>query len=120
MKLLKPLIVSGLTIFFLAYLLPTVSYMDWTTLALATVTLTLLNKIVRPILKILFLPINIVTLGLFSVILNVALLWLVTYLVPGFNIAAMTLFGVEFNNFFSLLIISAVIGLFQSFLGFLL
>ena len=120
MKLLKPLIVSGLTLFLLAYFLPTVSYMDWTTLILATVVLTLLNKFVRPILKILFLPINIVTLGLFSIILNVALLWLVTYLVPGFHIEAMSLFGAEFNEFFSLFIVSAMIGLFQSFLGFLL
>ncbi|MBU0576284.1 phage holin family protein [Patescibacteria group bacterium] len=120
MKLLKPLINSGLALFLLAYFLPTVSFMDWTTLILAAFVLTLLNKIIRPILKILFLPINIVTLGLFSVVLNVALLWLVTYLVPGFHIEAMALFGVEFNEFFSLLIVSALIGLFQSFLGFLL
>ncbi len=120
MKLLKPIIVSGLTIFLLAYFIPTISYMNWTTLILAAVVMTLLNKIIRPILKILFLPINIVTLGLFSVVLNVALLWLVTYLVPGFHIEAMTILGVEFNEFFSLVIVSALIGLFQSFLGFLL
>jgi len=120
MKLLKPLITSTITIFLLAYFLPTVSYMNWTTLALAAVVLTLLNKIIRPVLKILFLPINIVTLGLFSLVLNVALLWLVTYLVPGFHIEVMTLLGVQFNEFFSLLIVSALIGLFQNFLGFLL
>ncbi|MBT3249187.1 MAG: phage holin family protein [Candidatus Pacebacteria bacterium] len=120
MKLLKPLITSTLTIFLLAYFLPTVSYMNWTTLALAAVVLTLLNKIARPVLKILFLPINVVTLGLFSVVLNVALLWLVTYLVPGFHIEAMTLLGVQFNEFFSLLIVSTLIGVFQNFLGFLL
>jgi putative membrane protein len=120
MKLLKPLITSTITIFLLAYFLPTVSYMNWTTLALAAVVLTLLNKIIRPVLKILFLTINIVTLGLFSLVLNVALLWLVTYLVPGFHIEVMTLLGVQFNEFFSLLIVSALIGLFQNFLGFLL
>ncbi len=120
MKLFKPLITSALTIFLLAYFLPTVSYMSWTTLALAAITLTLLNKVARPILKILFLPINVVTLGLFSVVLNVALLWLVTYLVPGFHIEAMMLLGIQFNEFFSLLIVSTMIGIFQNFLGFLL
>lgn len=120
MKLLKPLIVSTLTIFTLAYFLPTISYMDWTTLILAALVMTLLNKIAKPILKILFLPINIVTLGLFSVILNVVLLWLVTYLVPGFHIEAMILLGVSFNEFMSLLIVSLLIGVFQNFFGFLL
>lgn len=120
MKLLKPIIASGLTLFLLAYFLPTISYMNWTALILAAVVLTLLNRIVRPILKILFLPINIVTLGLFSVVLNVGLLWLVTYLVPGFHIEAMTVLGVSFNEFFSLLIVSILISLFQSFLSFLL
>lgn len=120
MKLLKPIIISGLTIFLLAYFLPTVSYMNWTTLILAAVTLTLVNKIVRPLLKVLFLPINVVTLGLFSIVLNVALLWLVTYLVPGFHIEAMTVLGVQFNDFFSLFIVSIMISVFQNFLGFLL
>lgn len=120
MKLLKPIINSIITIFFLAYFLPTISYMDWTTLVLAAVVMTLLNKIARPILKILFLPINVITLGLFSVVLNVILLWLVTYLVPGFHIDAMSIMGVEFNEFFSLVIVSFLIGVFQSFLGFFL
>lgn len=120
MNLLKSLIVSALTIFVLAYFLPTVSYFDWTTLILAALVMTLINKIAKPVLKILFLPINIVTLGLFSVILNVILLWLVTYLVPGFNIEPMVLLGIEFNEFFSLLIVSMLISLFQNFFGFLL
>lgn len=120
MKLLKPIIISGLTIFLLAYFIPTITYLNWTTLILAAVVLTLVNRIVRPIIKVLFLPINVITLGLFSIVINVALLWLVTYLVPGFHIEAMAILGVNFNEFFSLLIVSILIGLFQSFLGFLL
>lgn len=115
MKLLKPLIATGLTIFILAYLLPTVSYMDWTTLILASLVLTLLNKIIRPMLKLLFLPINIITLGLFSLVINVAVLWLATYLVPGFNIDSMVILGISFNQFFSLLIVSILIGFVQGF-----
>ena len=120
MKLLKPIIISGLTLFLLAYFIPTITYLNWTTLILAAVVLTLVNRIVRPIIKVLFLPINVITLGLFSIVINVALLWLVTYLVPGFHIEAMSILGVDFNEFFSLLIVSVLIGLFQSFLGFLL
>lgn len=120
MNLLKPLINAGLTFFILAYFLPTVSYLDWTTLILAAVIFTILNHIIKPILKILFLPINIITLGLFSIVINVALLWLVTYLVPGFHIESMVLFGVQLNQFFSLLVISTLLGFLQSLIGILL
>jgi putative membrane protein len=120
MGLLKPIISTIVTIFILAWLLPTVSYLNWTTLILAGVVLTLLQKIVRPILKLLFLPINIVTLGLFSVVLNVFLLWLATYLVPGFQIQPMTLLGVQLGSFFSLLVVSIFLGFLQGIVGLVL
>ena len=120
MKLLKPIITSIITIFVLAWYLPTVSYANWTTLILAALVLTLLQKIARPVLKILFLPINIVTLGLFSVVINVVLIWLATYLVPGFVIEPMILFGVSLNQFFSLVFVSFLIGFLQSIIGFIL
>ena len=56
----------------------------------------ILNMFVKPILSILTLPITIITLGLFSFVINVALLYLAAYLVPGFfieGILAALLFG---------------------------
>jgi putative membrane protein len=120
MKLLKPFIITVATIFILAYVLPTISYLDFTTLIIAGLVLTLLQKIARPILNLLFLPINLVTLGLFSMVINVALLWLATYLVPGFEIQSMVIAGVELNQFFSLLVISFLISFLQNLIGFFL
>ncbi len=120
MHLLKPIVVSAVTIFILAWFSPSVSYLDWTTLLLAAVVLTLLNRVAKPILNLLFLPINIVTLGIFSVIINVALIWLVTYLVPGFSIEAITLFGYELNTFMTLVVVSVALGLLQNVIGFIL
>lgn len=120
MGLLKPIIATAATIFILAWLLPTVSFLNLTTLLIASVVLTLLQKIARPILNILFLPINLVTLGIFSVIINISLLWLATYLVPGFEIQSMTIAGVDLNQFFSLLVISFLISFFQNLIGFFL
>jgi putative membrane protein len=118
MKLLKPLISTGLTIFLVSYLLPTVSFSDnWVTLVLAAIVLTLLQKIIKPILKILFLPVNVITLGLFSLVINVTVLWLATYLVPGFRIENMILFDQHLNHFFSLLVVSFVLGVTQSVVG---
>ncbi len=117
MKILKSILITGLSIALLAYLLPTVSYQNLTALILASIVLTLLNKIVKPILKILFLPVNIVTLGLFSWVINLALLALATYLVPGFQIKAMVLFGQPIGWLGSLFITSFLIAIAQSFIG---
>jgi len=45
-----------------------------------------INTVVKPIVTILTLPINIITLGLFSVILNGLFFWFVAVLVSGFSI----------------------------------
>lgn len=120
MMILKPFIATALTLAVLSYFLPNVSFMHWTTLVIAALVVTLLNKIVRPILKILFLPINIVTLGLFSIVINVGLLWLATYLVPGFQINNLSLFGTDLNQFMSLLVVSVILGFVQGFFALIL
>ena len=44
-----------------------------------------MNAIVRPIAFILTLPITILTLGLFLLVLNAAMVWLVNKIIPGFQ-----------------------------------
>lgn len=51
---------------------------------LAAGFLGIVNAVIRPIVLILTLPINILTLGLFTLVINAALLELVAYVVPGF------------------------------------
>lgn len=120
MKLLKPVITYVLTIAVLAWAIPSISYTNVTTLILASFVLALLQKVAKPVLKILFLPINVVTLGLFSLVINVFILWLATYLVPGFSIDNLVVFGVHLNQFFSLLFVSFLIGFMQGIFGFIL
>ncbi len=50
---------------------------------LAAVVLSLLNAVVRPILLLLTLPINILTLGLFTFLINGFLFWLTSRLLSG-------------------------------------
>ncbi len=45
------------------------------------------NLTIKPIISLLTLPINILTLGIFGIVLNGAILWFFTYVVPGFHIA---------------------------------
>ena len=120
MKLLKPIIAAAVTLAILAWFLPTVTIANWTAMIIAGIVMVLINKILKPILKLLFLPINIVTLGLFSIVINVAMLWLVTYLVPGFHISKMVLLGVPLNQFMSILVVSILIGFVNNFVSFVL
>jgi len=53
---------------------------------IAGLVLGLFNLIVKPIIKIFSLPINILTLGLFNIIINAGMLWLVDLIIKGLEI----------------------------------
>ncbi len=83
MKLLFQWIISTVAILIAAYIVPGVS-VTLQGAIVAAVVLGALNLFVRPILLLIALPITIVTLGLFSLVVNAGLVLLVAYLVPGF------------------------------------
>jgi putative membrane protein len=58
----------------------------WTLLA-AALLLGIMNAVVRPIAIVLTLPLSILTLGLFLLVINAAMLGLVSWLLDGFEIA---------------------------------
>ncbi|MDE2030913.1 MAG: phage holin family protein [Patescibacteria group bacterium] len=55
--------------------------------------LTLFNMFIKPIINILTLPINIVTLGIFSLVINGLLFWYLGTIIKGFTV---TTFGAAF------------------------
>lgn len=61
---------------------------DPTTLLAAALLLGIVNGFVRPIAIVLTFPITIVTLGLFLLVINAAMLGLVAWFLPGFHIAS--------------------------------
>jgi putative membrane protein len=69
-----------------AQVLPGVAFNDATTLIIAAVLLGLVNAIVRPIVVILTLPFTIITLGLFLLVVNAAMIGLVAALLRGFTV----------------------------------
>ena len=72
------------------------------TLVLAGVLLGLVNAVIRPIAIILTLPMTILTLGLFLLVINAAMIGLVAWMLPGMHVAG---FGAAF---WTALICSAV------------
>ncbi len=115
--MIKTLINTIITLSVLAFFFPNISFSDWSVILLAGVVLTLINLVVKPILKLLTLPINVVTFGLFSGVINVGLLWLATWLVPGFEIKPMTVGGIYLGYLGTLVVVLALISLTQSLVG---
>jgi putative membrane protein len=56
---------------------------------IAAAVLGLVNMTVRPVLFVLTLPVTLVTLGLFTFVLNAMMLGLAAWLVPGFSIGSL-------------------------------
>ncbi|MBI1871892.1 phage holin family protein [Candidatus Collierbacteria bacterium] len=65
----------------------------------AAVVWTLLNKVIKPIIKLLLLPINLITLGLFSWVINVFTLYLLSHLIAGVKINPFVFNGFTYQGF---------------------
>lgn len=85
MKLLSHWFVSVLAICIAAYLVPGVTVTLMGALV-AAVVLGALNLFIRPIIFVLTLPITIITLGIFSLVINALLVLLASWVVPGFSV----------------------------------
>ena len=106
MRILINWILSALAVFAAAYILPGVQVANFTTALVVALVMGIINAFIKPILLILTLPINILTLGLFTFILNAVLILVVTKIVPGFTV----------DGFFWALILSIVLAAINFFL----
>jgi putative membrane protein len=86
MPILARFIVVALSLWLAAYLIPGFRVDGWMTLGLASLLFGVVNAVVKPVLVLLTFPITLLTLGLFLVVLNAAMLGLVAWLLPGFAI----------------------------------
>lgn len=86
MELIISWIVLSVAIFVTAYILPGVTIASWMTAFVAALVLGLVNTLLKPILIFLTLSINIITLGLFTVVINALLVLLVAMIVPNFSV----------------------------------
>lgn len=77
MKIIKHVLLLSVAVFVASYFIQGVHINPiWTALIVGAV-LAVINFTVKPIIKILTLPINIITLGLFSIVINAAIFWFI-------------------------------------------
>ena len=86
MKILIHLLVSAIAVYVSARLLPGVWVDGFGNAMVVAVVLGIINMLVRPVLFILTLPINIMTLGLFTFVIMGACVELTAKFVPGFHV----------------------------------
>ncbi|MDO8427370.1 MAG: phage holin family protein [Deltaproteobacteria bacterium] len=86
-SIIMRIIILTAGIFLAAYLLPGINVNGYLPAIKAAALLGLLNAFIKPILIILTLPITLITLGLFTIVINGLLLWFVGHAVSGFEIS---------------------------------
>jgi putative membrane protein len=86
-EFLQRWIISTVAVLVATYVVPGIHYQEWPDLLMATFILGLLNTFLRPLMLLLSLPLLIVTLGLFTLVINALLLLLVSGLLsPRFHV----------------------------------
>ncbi len=79
-------IINALALLLVANVVPGFHMESFFSALIAALALGLVNALVRPLLFVLTLPVTIVTLGLFTFVINALMLWLVSSMVKGFDI----------------------------------
>lgn len=86
MSLLFHWLVYAVAIVITAYLLPGVRLSGFSAALIAALVLGLVNTFIKPVLMLLTLPLNILTLGLLTFVINALIILLTSAVVPGFAV----------------------------------
>ena len=100
---------NTVALFVVVHLVSGVTADRWQSVFLAALIIGLLNSFLRPIIIFLTLPVNILTLGLFTLVINGFMFYLAASLVKGFDVAG---FASAFVAAFLFSVISFLLNLF--------
>jgi putative membrane protein len=107
MNFLVNMLISAIAIAISAFLVPGIKVDGFFIAILLAVVLSVLNRVVKPVLVILTFPITVLTLGLFYLVINVLLVYFASWVLhPGFIV----------SGFFSALLFSIVLSIVNSIL----
>jgi len=88
MKTLVNWFIAAIVILIAAYLVPGITVASFWVALIAALVLGMINAFIKPIIIFLTLPINLVTLGLFTLVINALLIMLSASLIAGFAVAS--------------------------------
>lgn len=76
----------SLSIIFVSWVIPGIEVENFISAMFVCIIIALINTFIKPLLEIITFPINFLTLGLFSLIINALLLMLAGAIAPGFEV----------------------------------
>ncbi len=85
-QLIAKILISGAALMFTSNLIDGIYVDGWSSVFIAAIILGIVNAVIRPLLLILTLPLNLMTLGLFTFVINGMVLKTVANVVSGFDI----------------------------------
>lgn len=106
MQVITQLVIQVFSLFIVSSILPGFTLTDFRAAIVAAVVIGVINTFIRPIVQLIALPITVLTLGIFSFVINVFLLMVAASIVPGFKI----------DGFFTAAIASIVLALISAFI----
>jgi putative membrane protein len=110
MKFIFRLLINALAILLVAYLIPGITVSGFWAALIMAIVLGIINALISPLVKILTLPISILTLGLFTLVINALMFLLASYFVTDVEINSFA------SAFWGALIISIISWLTNQFL----
>lgn len=103
MNIIARFLLTVLSLLFVANIIPGIEVESLTVALVAALIIGVINVTLKPILLLITLPLNLITLGLFTFILNALLFWFVAMFFPGFTVSGFlpAFFGALVVSFFS-------------------
>ena len=89
---LLSILATALSLLVVDIIFPGVSLANFPAAMIAGASIGVVNAGVKPVLSLLSLPLNIVTLGGFSLVINGLCFWIASLVVPGFRVAGLIAF----------------------------
>lgn len=119
-SLIRNIAIYGVSLFLLPYVIQGVKILGGLqTIVIGAVVLTVMFMLLKPIFNILTFPLNVITLGLFSVVTNAVILYLLTVFVPnitinafrfpGASIAGFSISPIQFNTLLAFILAAVVL-----------
>lgn len=107
MNFLVNMIISAIAVAIAAFLIPGIEVHGFFYAFIVAVVMAILNRVLKPLLVLVTIPITVFTLGLFYLVINVILVYIASWIVsPGF----------EVHGFFAALLFSIVLSVTNSIL----
>lgn len=86
-RFLLKILFNGLALYIIAILVPGISFRgNWESYLLAGFIFAVINSLIKPVLKLISFPFLALSFGLFSIVINMAMLWILTQAIPDLSI----------------------------------